>query len=76
MKATQRLYRTTDGELVPEGNLKAAFLAYAVGDEIAAEDAKKVPGTKSSKPAANKMADKPEDKSAAEAPKPPSRGRK
>lgn len=74
MRASERLYRTTEGELVVEGNPAAAFLAYAVGDEIAAEDLKKVPGAKSSKPAANKMADKPEDK--AEAPKPRSRGGK
>lgn len=69
MKATERLYRTADGDLVAEGNPAAAFLAYAEGDEIDAKDRDKVPGAKSSKPAANKMATKPEDKSVKEPPK-------
>lgn len=71
MRASQRLYRTADGDLVAEGNLAAAFLAYAEGDEVDAEDRGKVPGVKSQAPRENKLADKPEDKAA---PKP--RGRK
>lgn len=41
MKATERVWRTTDGRHVPEAHPDAAFLAYPVGhempDEIAAE---------------------------------------
>lgn len=69
MNATQRLYRTAQGDLVTEGNPAAAFLAYAEGDEIAREDESKVPGAKSRKPVANKLAAKPEDKTAKEPPK-------
>jgi len=32
-----RCYRTTDGDLVAEGDPRAAFLAYAVGTEVMAE---------------------------------------
>lgn len=74
MKATQRLYRTTDGELVAEGNPAAAFLAYAEGDEVADADRSKIPGAKASKPAVNKMAPKPEDKSE-DKPAPKTRGK-
>lgn len=38
MNAQERVYRTADGDLVPEGNERAAFLAYAVGDEITKAD--------------------------------------
>lgn len=67
MKATQRLYRTTDGELVAEGNLQAAFLAYNEGDDIAAADERKLAKPKSQAPRENKLADKPEDKAAPKA---------
>ena len=75
MKATERLYRTTGGELVAEGNTAAAFLAYNEGDDIDAADHGKLPGAKSSKPVANKMAPKPEDKSVGK-PAPKARGGK
>lgn len=72
MKATERLYRTAEGELVAEGSPAAAFLAYAVGDDVDAADEAKL---KSRKPAANKMAPKPEDK-ADDKPAPKTRGGK
>jgi len=37
MKATQRIYRTADGELVTEGDPRAAFLAVPQGDEVPVE---------------------------------------
>lgn len=74
MKATERLYRTADGTLVAEGHPDAAFLAYTEGDDIDAADQDKVPGAKSRKPAANKMAPKPEDK-ADDKPAPKARGK-
>jgi hypothetical protein len=66
MRATERLYRTTEGDLVAEGNPAAAFLAYAEGDEVAAADEAKL---KSRKPVVNKMAGKTDDKSVKPAPK-------
>lgn len=38
MNAEQRIWRTGDGELVEDGDARAAFLAYAPGDEVAASD--------------------------------------
>lgn len=38
MHAEQRIYRTADGELVDEGHSAAAFLHYAVGDEVSKAD--------------------------------------
>ena len=37
--ATERIYRTADGELVDGGDERAAFLAYAEGDELTAAHA-------------------------------------
>lgn len=37
-KATRRIWKTTDGTYVPEGDLRAAFLAYGEGDEISPVD--------------------------------------
>lgn len=42
MKAERRIYRTDDGRLVEEGHEDAAFLAYAVGDDVSADDAKQL----------------------------------
>lgn len=57
-----RWFKTTDGRLVREGDLDAAFLAYAPGDEVADPEARKsglADLEKESEPA-----EKPEDKSA------------
>lgn len=66
MLAEERLWRTRDGEgLVRDGDPKAAFLAYAAGDEIAKADEGKVPGgeSKAKTAPANKARSKPADKS-------------
>lgn len=62
MKAEERLYRTAGGELVGEDHPGAAFLAYAVGDEVSKDDEaelkkRSAPANKQRKPAANKAAD-------------------
>ena len=45
MLATERLWRTRGGErLVRDGDLDAAILAYAAGDEIAKADQGLIPG--------------------------------
>jgi hypothetical protein len=62
VNATERVFRTPDGRLVPETDPDAAFLKYAVGDEIAPEDAQAL-SVKSKAPTANKMRAKPADKS-------------
>ena len=71
MNTPQRIYRTEDGELVAEGDLKAAYLAYGLGDEVENRDADKVkallgedkkPATKKAAASANKAAAKPADK--------------
>jgi hypothetical protein len=41
-RVTRRVYRTTEGRLVEEGDLEAAFLAYAVGDEVSDQEARRV----------------------------------
>lgn len=61
MRAEQRICRTTDGRLVPEGDPDAAFLAYAVGDDISEADAERLkaadkPADKARKPQGNKSA--------------------
>lgn len=38
-KVPKHIWRTTDGRLVPDGDLEAAFLAYPMGDELADHDA-------------------------------------
>ncbi|MCX4474816.1 hypothetical protein OOK41_31645 [Micromonospora sp. NBC_01655] len=35
IKADRRIYRTTDGQLVRENDPRGAYLAYAVGDDVA-----------------------------------------
>ena len=37
-RATRRIWRTTDGEYVPDGDARAAFLAYGQGAEISPVD--------------------------------------
>lgn len=34
-KVPRHIWRTTDGRLVPDGDLEAAFLAYPAGEELA-----------------------------------------
>jgi hypothetical protein len=41
-KVDRRIYRTTDGRLVEEGDTDAAFLAYAAGDEVSDAEARQV----------------------------------
>lgn len=59
-RAEERIFRTVDGDLVPDGHLDAAFLVYGVGDEMTPEHAeawtkaRPKPADKSRKPAANK----------------------
>lgn len=36
----KHIWRTTDGHLVPHGDLEAAFLAYPAGEELTDHDAK------------------------------------
>lgn len=42
MKATQRLWLTDNGRLVPEGDPKATSLAYVVGDEMSENHAQQL----------------------------------
>lgn len=66
MRAEQRLYRTADGQLVREGHVDAAFLAYLPGDEVGAKDEAQLKPRQPVKKAAAKPADKsmpkPDDK--------------
>jgi hypothetical protein len=55
VNAAERIYRTADGELVNHRHPQAAFLAYAVGDEIAKADESKVPSNEP-EPAAQEKA--------------------
>lgn len=48
-----RIFRTEDGQHVPEGDEDAAFLAFGDGDEVPAEVLAEV-SSKASKPSANK----------------------
>lgn len=50
MQAKERVYITDDGRLVGEGHHEAAFLLYAVGDDVAREHEKAL-APKSEKPA-------------------------
>jgi hypothetical protein len=57
--APERIYRNTDGELVPASGPDAAVLAYAEGDEMTPDDAaawkkRKAPADKQRRPAGNK----------------------
>lgn len=58
-KVTRRVYRTNDGRLVEEGDLQAAFLAYAVGDEVSDSEARRVGLTAFGEKARAKAATKP-----------------
>jgi hypothetical protein len=66
-KVTRRVYRTTDGRLVGHGDPDAAFLAYAVGDELSDSEARRrgltafFGGKAKTKPA-DKMGARPDDK--------------
>lgn len=62
--ASERLWRTADGRLVPDGDEAAERLAYAPGDEITARDEHLLSNTDKPKTAA-KAAAKPADKAAA-----------
>lgn len=69
-RATRRIWRTVEGDYVPEGDGRAAFLAYGEGQEISPVDleplrsaqaegptkAMGAPADKSLKPSANKGA--------------------
>lgn len=63
MPASERLWRTDKGDLVPDGHPEAVTLAYAEGDDLDAEDEGNV-RKQASKPA-NKQAPKAADKQAA-----------
>jgi hypothetical protein len=41
MQAQEKLYRTTDGRLVKEGDPAAAELAYNPGDEVPEDEARR-----------------------------------
>lgn len=61
MRAEARIWRTADGDLVEDGDERAAVLAYAPGDEVAKGDeaaVKKlgVPANKARRAPANKAA--------------------
>jgi len=66
MIVEKRLYRTTDGKLVEEGDPDAAFLAYPAGAELSDEEARRE-GLLSEKKPPPKAAAKPADKAAAKA---------
>jgi len=61
-KATRRIWRTTEGEYVPEGDSNAAFFAYGEGQEISPVDLGPLRQVQTEGPTA-KMAPKTEDKS-------------
>lgn len=51
MKATERLWRTREGQrLVLDGDLDAAVLVYAAGDEIAKADEDNMPSAPDPEP--------------------------
>jgi hypothetical protein len=69
VRATERVYRTSDGRLIQGEHEDAVFLAYAVGDEITDHDAgllavKKAPARadKAGKKPADKQTGAPQDK--------------
>lgn len=37
-RTTRRIWKTTDGIYVPEGDSRAAFLAYGEGDDVSPVD--------------------------------------
>lgn len=57
--ATERIYKTREGVICAEGDPEVAFLAYAVGDELSADDEAALKNVASS---ADKAAPKPADK--------------
>ncbi|OKI47303.1 hypothetical protein [Micromonospora sp. CB01531] len=72
-KAELRVCRTADGHLVREDDPRSAFLAYAVGDQVADGDldayrdlvdgkSRRQAGTKATAKPADKATTKPEDK--------------
>lgn len=77
MQTEKRVYRTNDGELVREGDPRAAYLAYGASDDVENRDVKAVealfaekatpkrgrpPGSKNTPKPENKQAPKPDDK--------------
>jgi hypothetical protein len=67
-RVPRHIWRTTDGELVSHGHPKAAFLAYAAGDELTDHDAQAkgvltVYPEKARRKPADKAMPKPADKS-------------
>ena len=67
----EHIWRTKDGDLVPNGHRDAAFLAYAKGDELTDHDADQrgvrgVYEEKSRRKPADKAVRKPADKAAGE----------
>lgn len=61
-KSTRRIWRTVEGDYVPEGHSKAAFLAYGEGQEISPVDLTPLREAPTEGPTA-KMGPKPDDKS-------------
>lgn len=59
MLTDRRLWRTNDGEIVPDGHPDAAFLAYAIGDQVPDDVAK---GLKLKPPAEDKLVEPAENK--------------
>lgn len=59
MLTDKRLWRTDDGEIVPDGHPDAAFLAYAIGDQVPDDVAK---GLKLKAPSEDKLVEPVENK--------------
>jgi hypothetical protein len=60
-RATRRVWRTVEGDFVPEGDQRAAFLAYGEGDLVSPVDRDGLRATESAGPTKNMPA--PADKS-------------
>ncbi len=65
--ATERLWRTADGRLVPDGHPDGEHLAYTPGDEIAAADEKHVGKARQTNPEDPKAAKVAANKAVAQA---------
>lgn len=64
MRLGQRVYRTTDGRLVLQGDPNAAYLEYPAGTEVSDHTARKLGLAEEKPPARGKSRSKPQDKSA------------
>jgi hypothetical protein len=62
VKATQRLWKSAGGRLVPDGDPTAVSLAYAVGDELTKHDESLLPADDQGDVDDEKAVDKPADK--------------